>query len=124
MTETDAKLQATWEAYTAIWRLDDPVAMKAACAKHLSPECRYLDPLTDRRGWDAIVEYVGEFHQQVPGGHFVTTAAFVHHGELLAHWNMVAGDGTVLDRGTSHATFTEDGRLATLSGFFEVPVQP
>lgn len=98
---TNDELRSQWEAYAAIWKLNGAKAKRAACAEHLSPSCVYTDPLTQREGWDALVAYMLEFHQQVPGGHFVTRDFRAHHGRSVATWSMLAGDGAVLGEGIS-----------------------
>jgi len=101
MTMTQPEARTAWEAYASIWKLADADAKRAACAHALERECIYTDPITQREGWDALVEYMVEFHQQVPGGHFVTTDFKAHNGRSVATWNMVTGDGAVIGNGTS-----------------------
>ncbi len=115
----DIDYRARWEAYAAIWKLEGAAAKRAACADALHPDCLYTDPLTQRLGWDDLVAYMVDFHQQVPGGHFVTQYFNVHHGRSIVRWNMVAGDGTLLQEGISHGEYGDDGRLRSMTGFFE-----
>lgn len=79
------ELRKQWEAYAAIWKLEGPEAKRAACAAHLDPECVYTDPLTRREGFEPLIEYMVEFHQQVPGGHNV----LADPSPLLRHEAMV-----------------------------------
>ena len=113
--------RARWEAYANIWKLEGAEAKRAACAEHLDRSCVYTDPLTQRQGWDDLVAYMVEFHQQVPGGHFVTREFKAHHGRSVAHWNMVGGDGTVLGEGVSYGEYAEDGKVRIMTGFFDAP---
>ena len=62
-----------------------------------------------------------DFHRQIPGGHFVTEQFIAHHGRSIARWRMVAGDGTTLGDGMSYGEYDGDGRLLTMTGFFEPP---
>jgi len=119
MNDDDIDFRARWEAYASIWKLQGAEAKRTACARHLAEHCEYTDPLTQRRGWDALVAYMVEFHQQVPGGHFVTRDFRAHHGRSVATWDMVAGDGTVLGDGVSYGEYAEDGKVRTMTGFFE-----
>lgn len=113
------ELRKRWEAYAAIWKLEGPEAKRAACAEHLDPACVYTDPLTRREGFEPLIEYMVEFHQQVPGGHFVTTGFRSHNGRSVATWNMVGGDGTVLGDGISYGEYAPSGKLRVMTGFFE-----
>ena len=115
----DIDYRQRWEAYASIWKLDGADAKRAACEKALRPDCIYRDPLTERKGWEDLIQYMVEFHQQVPGGHFVTQYFNAHHGRSIARWNMVSGDGTVLGEGISHGEYSDDGRLRAMTGFFE-----
>lgn len=124
MTMTQTEARAAWESYASIWKLEGPDAKRDACAKALDPGCIYTDPITQREGWNALVEYMLEFHQQVPGGHFVTTDFKAHHGRSVAIWNMVDGNGTVLGDGVSYGEYSEGGKVKTMTGFFETPGQP
>ena len=119
--KTSKEYRAAWEAYAEIWKLEGAEAKRAACEARLSKSCTYTDPLTRRQGWDDLVEYMVEFHQQVPGGHFVTKDYLFHHGCSIAHWDMVAGDGSVLGEGTSYGEYDGDGKLTRMTGFFETP---
>ncbi len=115
--------RAQWEAYANIWKLEGGAEKLAACARHLTPDCVYTDPLTQTEGWDALVAYMVQFHAQVPGGHFVTTDFKAHHGRSVAYWNMVGGDGSVLGNGVSYGEYAEDGKVSVMTGFFEPPRQ-
>ena len=118
-TQTDTDYRTRWERYAKIWKLDGAKSKHAACEEILEPDCVYTDPLTQRHGFDDLVAYMVEFHQQIPGGHFVTTYFNAHHDRSLARWNMVAGDGTVVGEGASVATYSPGGKLQTMTGFFE-----
>lgn len=121
MNKPNLDHRTVWESYANIWKLEGAEAKRAACDGPLSPTCVYIDPLAHLSGWEALVTYMVEFHEQIPGGHFVTREFLAHHGRSLAHWNMVGGDGTVLGVGASFGEYAEDGKLITMNGFFEPP---
>jgi len=118
MTTNDER-RDRWTGYASIWKLEGAEAKRRACAEHLSETCVYTDPLTQRKGWEALIEYMLEFHQQVPGGHFVTKEFKTHNGRSIAVWDMVGGDGTVMGNGISYGEYAEDGKLKTMTGFFD-----
>lgn len=120
-TQSPDQRRTAWEAYASIWKVAGAEAKLAACAEHLSSTCVYTDPHTHRRGWNELVEYMVEFHAGVPGGHFVTTEFRAHGDKSIALWNMVAGDGTVLGNGASYGEYDRDGRVKTMTGFFDTP---
>jgi hypothetical protein len=123
MTQHPIEQRDTWEAYAASWKAETEDERKALFVESLAPDCIYADPITRAEGWDALMAYMNDFHDQVPGGHFVTQRFQSHHGACLVHWNMVAGDGTVLGDGVSHGRFGDGGRLVAMTGFFDTPDQ-
>ncbi|MEL6189173.1 MAG: nuclear transport factor 2 family protein, partial [Myxococcota bacterium] len=112
--------RSSWESYAAIWKLEGAEAKAKACRNILDEAVVYTDPLTQRKGWSELTTYMAEFHEQIPGGHFVTKEFWAHHGRSVARWNMVGGDGTVLGDGVSYAEYRKDGKLTSMTGFFAV----
>jgi len=113
--------RATWERYAESWKVSGAAAKRALHETCLAPNCTYTDPLVVAQGRDALVEYMLEFHHQVPGGHFVTDHFLAHHDRGIARWRMVGGDGTTLSDGISYCEYDADGRLRAMTGFFEPP---
>jgi hypothetical protein len=64
---------------------------------------------------------MASFHEQIPGGHFVTEQFFAHHGRSVARWKMLSGAGLPLGEGISYAEYDEQQRLVAMTGFFETP---
>lgn len=111
--------QEIWETYASAWKAETAEEKKARFVEALAPECVYTDPLHQAHGWDELTAYMLDFHQQVPGGHFVTRWFSAHHGRSVARWDMVAGDGTVLGEGISYGTYGNDGKLTAMTGFWD-----
>ncbi len=109
----------TWETYARSWRSPSEKEKRALYKESLAEDCVYTDPLTERRGWDDLVAYMVEFHQQIPGGHFRTTEFFAHHGRSVARWDMLGGDEQVLGHGISYGEYNQDGKLVAMTGFFD-----
>jgi hypothetical protein len=114
-------LRAVWETYASAWRAETSAERRALFEACLTPTCVYTDPLTQTRGWDELLAYMASFHEQVPGGHFVTEYFLAHHGRSIAHWKMLNGKGAQLGHGTSCGEYDAQQRLAAMTGFFEVP---
>ncbi|MBX2801235.1 MAG: nuclear transport factor 2 family protein [Myxococcales bacterium] len=111
-----------WERYVASWKTDDAEERTRLFGAALSPDCVYTDPNVRLQGYDALRAYMEQFHQQVPGGHFVTKTFMAHHDQSVATWNMCDGEGNVLGDGISFGKFAEGGtRLLSMTGFFETP---
>jgi hypothetical protein len=115
--------QTTWETYANAWKVASAQEKIQALKQSAALACVYLDPLTIAKGHDELVAYMLAFHQQVPGGHFVTTYFLAHHDVSIAKWNMVNGDGAVIGDGVSYGHYNEQGSLVAMTGFFETPPQ-
>jgi hypothetical protein len=59
------------------------------------------------------------FQQSVKGGQFRIRSVIHHHDRMLAEWELLGPDDAVLRTGRSFATVADDGRLASITGFFD-----
>jgi SnoaL-like domain len=115
------ELREVWERYVGSWRVASVAEKRAIFPTCLAPACVYSDPLTEARGWDELAAYMAGFHEQIPGGHFVTEQFLTHQGRSVARWKMLSGDGAPLGEGISYAEYDEQQRLVRMTGFFEPP---
>ena len=65
--------RSTWETYVSAWKTASATQKQATLEASASPDCVYRDPLASTTGYEALVNYMLGFHQQVPGGYFETT---------------------------------------------------
>jgi SnoaL-like domain len=115
--------RSTWETYANAWKATTVQEKAHALKQSVAPKCVYQDPLAIANGHDELIAYMLGFHQQVPGGHFVTTYFLGHHDVSIAKWNMVNGEGAVIGDGVSYGRYNEQGALVAMTGFFETPPQ-
>jgi SnoaL-like domain len=115
--------QVTWEKYVSAWKEVAAKGKAEALGQSVARSCVYTDPTTMARGHEELIAYMLAFHQQVPGGHFVTTYFLSHHDVSIAKWNMVSGDGAIIGDGVSYGQYNEQDSLVAMTGFFEVPSQ-
>ena len=108
-----------WEQYTSSWKAKTREQKMALFQQALVPDCVYTDPLTQTKGWAALADYMMDFHKQIPGGYFVTDWFLAHHHCSIAKWHMHAEDGTLLGDGISYATYDDQQRLLSMTGFFD-----
>ncbi len=113
--------QQTWETYVAAWKAETENEKRALFGKSLASNCQYQDPLMTATGWDELVAYMQSFHQQIPGGHFVTKTFSCHNNKSIATWEMRNGDDVMLGDGISYGEYNEQGILVAMTGFFETP---
>ncbi|VAW44065.1 hypothetical protein MNBD_GAMMA04-2152 [hydrothermal vent metagenome] len=113
--------EKTWEIYTSSWQAGSSDGKRAIFEKCLDAECAYYDPLIKTIGWDELVAYMLDFHQQIPGGHFVTNYFLAHNNQSIAKWEMKNGENAVVGEGVSYGKYNENGKLVSMTGFFETP---
>ncbi len=110
-----------WETYASAWKATGAKAKAAALSTSVADHAVYRDPLCQAEGHDKLIEYMTSFHEQVPGGHFETTYFQAHHDRSVAKWNLRNGQGLVVGEGVSYGEYDADGKLASMTGFFESP---
>jgi len=109
-----------WETYVSAWKSGSVDRVRRLLEASLAQGCSYQDPLVKVSGLDDLMTYMSNFHQQVAGGHFVTRRFRFHHGQSVAQWDMLDGDGKVIGDGVSVGNYNEAGRLVTITGFFDI----
>lgn len=114
-------LKATWDTYTESWKADTRQAKRILFESSLDSDCEYSDQLAQTEGWDALLDYMLDFHQQVPGGHFQTDYFLAHHNKSIARWQMKNGNNETLGEGISYGEYNSQGKLVSMTGFFEPP---
>lgn len=107
-----------WQRYARIWS-SEPARRAAELEACLTDGCSYCDVNGLIEGREALSNYMGGFQQSVKGGKFEICSVKHHHDRMLAEWNLIGGDGAVLQSGTSFATVSADGRLQSITGFFD-----
>jgi len=114
-------LRTTWEIYTSSWQAESSDEKRATFEKCLDAECSYYDPLIIANGWDELVAYMLDFHLQLPGGYFVTNHFLAHNDQSIAKWEMKNGENVVVSEGISYGKYNKNGKLVSMTGFFETP---
>jgi hypothetical protein len=122
MTDTDTDttdLTATVDTWLEAYAEPDADRRAALVAEVWTADGHLADPPFEGRGHEAIAALGGVVLEHYAGHTFRrTTAVDAHHGTARYEWELVAPDGTVAVAGTDVATFTDDGRLQKVIGFF------
>jgi hypothetical protein len=111
--------EQTWETYTSSWKAEAAENKQAIFVECLDRECTYNDPNIKTKGWDELLAYMLDFHQQIPGGHFVTNYFLAHNQQSIAKWEMINGENSIIGEGISYGKYNDNGKLISLTGFFE-----
>lgn len=113
--------ETTWKHYATAWKTTSEAERLAVLERTLEPGCRYVDPQSDVTGHPDLSAAMAAFQTQLPGFEFVTTQFWTHGHRSLARWEMRAASGAVVSDGASYAEFSEAGKLASITGFFDLP---
>ena len=113
--------EKTWETYAASWKAEALSEKQRLFEQSLSADCRYTDPLTQTQGYSSLLNYMRDFHRQIPGGHFVTKRFIAHHDRSVAFWDMCDESGAVIGDGVSYGEYDATGKLSAMTGFFDTP---
>ena len=108
------------DRYFAAWNTTDPAQRAGLISESWAEGGTYLDPVADGEGHAGIDAMIAGFQSQFPGLRFYRNAAIdAHHDRLRFSWVLVAPDGPVVAAGTDIAVLSDDGRLRSVTGFFD-----
>lgn len=110
--------ETLWDRYAGIWS-SEPAARASELGACLADECSYCDANGVIEGREALSAYMGGFQQNVKGGRFEILSVIHHHDRMLAEWRLLGPGGAVLQTGRSFAIVAGDGRLRSITGFFD-----
>lgn len=107
------------DGYLAGWNTTHAAERSALIARHWTPDARMVDPLVDVTGHDELAAVFAQFHETYPGCSFRRVGDHdAHHTLVRWGWEMIDPNGTVVLDGLDVALVAEDGRLASVAGFF------
>ena len=110
--------------YTALWNERDPARRRAGVQELWTPDAVLVDPLTDVTGWDAIDTAIEGAQREFPGMSFqVTGPVDAHHRVARLPWAMAPTAGPAAVSGIDILTWSSDGRLSSVVGFFDTSVE-
>jgi hypothetical protein len=115
-------LQEVIDTYFAAWNENDDARRLELLGRAFADGApRYVDPVADATGIEAISENMATVQQHYPG-HTVrrTSDVDVHHDQARFEWDILDPKGMTFLTGVDYADVAEDGRLAKVSGFFGV----
>jgi hypothetical protein len=107
-------------SYIATWNETDPGARRELLARVWSADGRYIDPMADAEGIDAIDTTVHAVQQQFPGMVFnLVGPVDGHHDSARFRWELGPVDAPSLIEGFDVVHRDGDGKLALVLGFLD-----
>jgi hypothetical protein len=105
--------------YLAAWNEPHPTARRAAIASVFHADARYVDPMADVTGTDALDAAIAGVQGQFPGFEFTALqAADAHHDVIRFWWGLGPAGAEPIVTGFDVAVI-EDGRIRTVLGFLD-----
>ena len=114
-----SEVTKTVDAYLAMWNETDAARRGAQIAQVWTADCRYVDPMLEAGGHDAIGEMVAGVQSRFPGHRFRRVSGVdAHHDQVRFAWELAGPDGAVVVGGIDVGELAPDGRLKRIAGFF------
>jgi hypothetical protein len=109
----------TVAAYGAAWAETDEGKRRELLERAWAEDGTYLDPSGHAEGREGLATHIAGF-QQTFAGHRIdfTSGVDEHDGYLRFAWTMTGPDGNSVMEGVDFGRLDEDGRLASIVGFF------
>ena len=106
-----------WKRYSKTWSMPTP-ERDAELGALVTDDVTYTDPTTALCGRQTFSGHMADFQEKMPGCFFEIIGVKEHHGQTLANWRLMGGDGSERMRGASYARIAGDGRFTSFTGFF------
>jgi SnoaL-like protein len=123
MSDVTTNTATVVDDYLAALSEGDAASRARLVSRAWDEDGRFVDPLLDVRGHEAIGDIAVAVREQFPGHTFRRTSGIdVHHDRVRFTWALVGPDGAVALSGIDVGEVAEDGRLRQIVGFFgDVP---
>jgi SnoaL-like domain len=106
--------------YLDCWNETDPAARRKLIGDVWTADGRYIDPLADAYGRDAIDATIAAVQGQFPGLVFTLAGPVdTHHRQARFQWGLGPAGAEPLVVGFDVAVTDEDGKIATVLGFLD-----
>jgi hypothetical protein len=107
--------------YLKAWNATDPAERSALLAEVVADDVRYVDPLADVTGRDALSAVIGTVQQQFPGMSIglLDDRVDAHHDVLRFSWTLGQDGAEPLVIGTDSVVLTGDGRFGLITGYLD-----
>ena len=107
-------------SYIAAWSETDAATRRDLLADVFSPEARYIDPMAEAVGIDAIDTVVDAVQKQFPGMVFTLVGPVDgHHDQARFRWGLGPADNSSLIEGFDVVQRGPDGKLSLVLGFLD-----
>ncbi len=107
------------DGYFAAWNERHASRRRGLIETVYAERARYVDPLGDATGWEAIDANVAAVQAQFPDHRFrIRSGIDAHSGGARFDWELVDGSDGQVAAGVDYVQLAGDGRLQQVTGFF------
>jgi hypothetical protein len=108
------------DRYFAMWNETDASRRRELIARTWTETASYLDPMLQGDGHAGIDAMVQGVQARFAGHRFRRTSEIdAHHDRVRFSWDLAPEGGAALVTGTDFGMVAADGRLQTITGFFD-----
>jgi hypothetical protein len=108
------------DRYFATWNETDDEQRRALIARTWTEDASYLDPVMTGEGHTGIDAMVQGVQARFPEHQFRRTSDVEsHHDRIRFTWELALDSGPAIVNGTDFGMVAADGRLHTITGFFD-----
>lgn len=112
-------VRAVVEGYVAAWNEPDEAKRLELLEQTWSAVGVYADPDETLAGRKAVAEGIVAFRERRPGGRIeVRSGIDEFGGRFRFAWAVLDADGTAVNEGEDFGHLGDDGRIASVTGFF------
>jgi uncharacterized protein YndB with AHSA1/START domain len=106
--------------YFELWNTKEKDLRINRMQKILDPQIRFQDRYSCNQGWDDLEPHLAAIHQFMPGLTIQRNGDVLQcQGTAIARWRTTKSDGTEAGTGLNVFSFTSEGRISRVIGFWE-----
>lgn len=108
------------QRYIDTWNETDASPRRAAVDELYTEDARYVDPMGDAEGREAIASMIGAVQEQFPGFRFrLAGPVDGHHNQARFSWELGPAGSPAPIVGFDVAVSDDSGRIQTVLGFLD-----
>jgi uncharacterized protein YndB with AHSA1/START domain len=119
--EVSASAAPAVDAWFGAWAITDAAEREAALEAIAAPTLLFRDRFSSTSGIEDLVPHIGAAQRFMPGMLMTRDGAVRHcQGTVLANWKATGPDGQTRATGTNVFSFGADGRIRSVTGFWNL----
>lgn len=110
------------DRYCGTWNETDAARRLIDIRTLMTEDIRYIDPTMQAQGHEGLSKMIDGVQERFPDHRISrTTAVDAHNNCVRFGWQLAPANGEPVVVGTDFCTLSPDGRLSSVTGFFDRP---